>query len=238
MPVEGYPPYVDIAKIKDMDDLPQKAAVYILRLTNKFRAKGEVGEFIDYVLNINLDLVLKTFPGVIDIIEELRPELKDELEEKKRRLKIIPIGKPIEIGAIYQIFSTFVDYLFIMYDRANYFGNEPEVINLVGKTVFDLYLRELDPNEIKTLSQLTKNDAIRLVRAINSFRRKDMVDRFLSEIGDFENIYDLFQLYVGYLFHEYENADYFLNEPELDFRMKEFQTKEFGNPTKFEGEFD
>ncbi len=71
-----------------------------------------------------------------------------------------------------------------------------------------------------------------------SLKERQQQHEFLSEIGDFESIYDLFQLYIGYIFHEYENAHYFLDEPELDPKEKEFQTIILNRPTKFDGEFD
>ena len=194
------PPYVVASTVKKLDDLPKNAAIYILRVVNTHRAKGEVDEFVESVLTLEVALT--------------------------------------DIGDLYTVFSTFGEHLFIMFDKAHYFQDEPEFYNLIGKTVFEAYPTEVDPRKIKKLEDLTKNDAIRLIRVLNSFRRKDMVDIFLSTVGDFESIYELFQLYISYIFHEYENANYFLDEPELDPKEKEFQTIILNRPTKFEGEFD
>lgn len=193
------PPYANPPMIKKFDDLPRKAAIHFLRMANRFRAIGEVDDFINDVLKI--------------------PET------------------PTDIGDIYDIFGLFAEYIFIMFDKAHYFQDEPEYKNLIGKTVFEVYKTEIDPDSIKKLNDLTKNDAIRLLRVINSFRRKDTVDRFISEM-DFDSIYDLFSLYIGYIFHEYDKANYFLDEPELNPKETEFQEKEFGDITKFEGQFD
>ena len=83
---------------------------------------------------------------------------------------------------------------------------------MIEDTIFGVYRAEIDPNEVKKLDDLTKNDAIRLVRVINSFRREDAVDRFLSVI-DINDVYELFSLYISYIFHEYREANYFLDEP-------------------------
>lgn len=233
-----YPPYVVAHTVKKLEDLPRKAAIYILRVVNAHRAKGEIDEFIEHVLLMTFEKAMKDFPCVLDIAKCFYPERKEEIEELKKEIDNMLVYKTTDIGDIYTIFSTFGEHFFITFDEANYFQNEPEYNNLIGKTVFDAYPTEVDPSKIKKLDDLTKKDAQRLIRVINSFRRKDVVDRFLSEIGDFENIYELFQLYIGYIFHEYENAHYFLDEPELDPKEKEFQTVILNRPTKFEGEFD
>jgi len=233
-----YPPYVAEHTVKKLDDFPKNAAIYILRVVNAHRAKGEVDEFIESVLLLTLEDALKDFPCVLDIAACFHPERKQEIEKIKRELDKTLKNKPTDIGDLYTVFSTFGEHYFIMFDKAHYFQNEPEFYNLKGKTVFEAYPTEVDPREIKKLDDLTKNDAIRLLRVVNSFRRKDMVDIFLSTVGDFESIYELFQLYISYIFHEYENANYFLDEPELDPKEKEFQTLILNRPTKFEGKFD
>lgn len=234
----GVPPYVTEYHVKKLDDLPRKAAIYILRVVNAHRAKGEVDEFIEKVLLLSFEDTLRDFPCILDIVACAYPARKQEIEKIKKELDKTLKNKPTEIGDLYTVFSTFGEHFFIMFDNAHYFQDEPEYKNMVGKTVFDVYPTEVDPKEIKKLDDLTKNDAIRLVRVLNSFRRKDTVDMFLSNVGDFENIYELFQLYIAYIFHEYENANFFLNEPELDPKEKEFQTIILNRPTKFEGEFD
>lgn len=233
-----FPPYVNYVKVKKLEDLPRKAAIYLLRSTNKYRARGEVDEYVKNVLTMTNEKAIKDFPCILDILECFYPERREEIDKIKKDLNMSLKGVTTDIGDLYTIFSTLAGHLFLFFDDANYFSDELEYINLIGKTVFDIYPTEVDPKKIKKLEELSKKDAQRLIRVINSFRRKDIVDRFLSEIGDFESIYDLFQLYIGYVFHEYDNANYFLDEPELDPTNKEFQIKEFTIPTVFEGEFD
>jgi hypothetical protein len=238
MPLEiPVPPYVHEAKVEKLDDLPRNAAIYILRVVNAHRARGEIDEFIEHILLLSFEDAMKEFPCVIDIVACYKPERQEEVEKIKRELAKLPKKLHTDIGDIYTIFSTFGEHFFVMFEKAKYFQDEPEYYNLEGKTVFDVYPTEVDPNKVKKLDDLTKNDAIRLIRVVNSFRRKDAVDIFLSTI-DFESIYELFQLYITYIFHEYENANYFLDEPELDPKEKEFQTIILNRPTKFEGEFD
>ncbi len=231
------PPYANPPMIKKLDDLPRKAAIHFLRMANRFRARGNIDDFIDNVLTLTADKAIQKYPFVLDIVGQMHPERKEEIDRIKEDLDKMLIGVQTDIGNIYQIFGLFAEYLFVMFDKAHYFQDEPEYRDLIGKTVFEVYKTEIDPDKVKKLDDLTKNDAIRLVRVINSFRRKDTVDRFLSEM-DFDNIYDLFSLYIGYIFHEYDKANYFLDEPELDPKETEFQEKEFGDITKFEGEFD
>lgn len=236
-----FAPYVQPMKLTKLEDLPRKAAIYILRMLNIHRAKGEVDEYINEVLLLTLDRALQEYPCVLDITACYYPERKAEIDKIKEELKKALKNIPTDMGDIYTIISTFGEYLFVTFDTAHYFQDEPEYKDLVGKTVFEVYKTDIDPDKVKKLDDLTKNDAIRLVRVINSLRqefRKDMINKFLSDIGDFESVYDLFSLYVGYIFHEYENANYFLDEPELDPKEKEFQTREFDRPVKFEGEFD
>ncbi len=232
------PPYVHAVKVKKLDDLPRNAAIYILRVVNAHRAKGEVDEFIEHVLLLSFEDALKDYPCILEIVACYKPERKEEIEKIKKELDKILRSKTTEIGDLYTVFSTFAEHFFITFDKAKYFQDEPEYKNMIGKTVFDIYPTEVDPKNVKKLDDLTKNDAIRLIRVLNSFRRKNTVDMFLSTIGDFENIYELFQLFISYIFHEYENANYFLDEPELDPKEKEFQTIILNRPTKFEGEFD
>lgn len=231
------PPYANPPMIKKLDDLPRKAAIHMLRLANRFRARGVVDDFIDNVLTLTADKAMQKYPFVLDIVGDMQPEKREEIDRIKKDLDKMLVGIQTDIGDIYQIFGLFAEYLFVYFDKAHYFQDEQEYKNLIGQTVFEVYKTEIDTDKVKKLDDLTKNDAIRLVRVINSFRIKEKVDRFLSEM-DFDNIYDLFSLYIGYIFHEYDKANYFLDEPELDPKETEFQEKEFGVITKFEGEFD
>lgn len=43
---------------------------------------------------------------------------------------------------------------------------------------------EVDPNNITKIEDLTQKDLVRLLRIINSFRRKDIVDKFITDIGE------------------------------------------------------
>lgn len=212
-PLESnFPPYANTHRIKKLDDLPQKAAVHILRLANRFREKWKVDDFIENVLTITTDNSTQKFPCTLDVVECTYPERRDELYRIKKDIDKTLIHAPNEIGDIYHLFRTFAKYLFALFDRAHYFQDEPEYKHLVEDTIFGAYRTEIDPDEIKHLDDLTKNDAIRLIRVINSFRRKDAVDRFLSVI-DVDDIYDLFSLYISYIFNEYREANYFLDEP-------------------------
>lgn len=90
---------------------------------------------------------MKDFPCVLDIVVCYKPERKEEIEKLKRELDKILRNKPTEIGDIYTVFSTFGEHFFTMFDRANYFQDEPEYYNLIGKTVFDVYPTEVDPRK-------------------------------------------------------------------------------------------
>lgn len=207
----NFPPYANTHLINKLDDLPQKAAIHLLRLANRFRIKYIVDDFIENILTLTTDNATQKFPCVLDIVECTLSERSDEIDRIKNDIDKTLTYAPNDTEDIYHIFDTFAKYLFVLFDRANYFQDEPEYKHLIEDTIFGVYRTEINPDKIEKLDDLTKNDAIRLVRVINSFRRKDAVDRFLSVI-DINNIYDLFSLYISYIFHEYREANYFLDE--------------------------
>lgn len=223
--------------IKIMDELPRRVSIYHVRLLNCHRIPASVDEFIDIVLEFSMEKVAKR--GYLRIVEATVKEFEGEEARKRHQrkreiLENAPIPKPVHYGDIYSIFEKFNDYVFQNWVTANFFMNEPELA-MIG-TVFDEFSPEVNPDKIKRIEDLTKKDVIRLLRVVNSFRRKDIVDKFLTDIGDFDNLHDLFNLFVGYVFQEYKNANYFLNEPELstDPKCIPWQITMFGRPVVIE----
>lgn len=208
----NFPPYANTHLINKLDDLPKRAAIHLLRLASRFRRKYVVDNFIENVLTIRTENATQKFPCVLDVVECTNNERRDEIDRIKDDIDKTLTHTPNELGDIYHTFDAFAEYLFALFDHANYFKDEQEYKYLIEDTIFGVYRAEIDPNEVKKLDDLTKNDAIRLVRVINSFRREDAVDRFLSVI-DINDIYELFSIYISYIFHEYRNANYFLDEP-------------------------
>lgn len=226
-------------KVTSLENMPRSSALHFLRVINLFREKQRVDEFIDLGPTGTPEKYYKRFPEIVKslgkAIKEQCPEEIKGFEKEKKIMEETPIKKFMDIGDIYNIFNMLVDYVFQLvpvtggvlhlYNRANYFLDEPEL--KTKATVFEIH-PEINHENIKHLQDLTHKDAIRLLRAFNSFRRKDIVDKFFTDIGDFENIYEMFSLFVGYLFHEYENANYFLNEPELYPKLPNWQIVNFG----------
>lgn len=201
----------DENRIFCMNDLSKEKVIYLLRFINTFRLRGMVDEFMSFVINVK------------------------EIMEKYTLGESIPEFF-IQKYDIYELFYTLVDYVFLEYDNAKFFVNEPELADSTIGDVSYLYKVEVDPLKVKKLMNLTKHDAIRLLRTFNTFRKRDTVDKFLTQIGDIENIYDTFSNFVNYLFEEYYNADYFKSEPELIDPL--FQEKEFGKIITSEGRYD
>lgn len=201
----------DEYNISKMDDISKKEAIHLLRSINIYRLKGVVDEFINFVINVK------------DIMEKYE---KDE-----------PIPKFImQNRETYELFHYLVDYTFQEYDNAKYFADEPELADHIIGDVSHLYRIEQDPSNVKKLVDLTRHDAIHLLRIFNSFRKSYTVDQFFTQMGDVENVYDTFSNFVGYIFGEYGNANYFKNEPELIDPV--FQEKEFGKVIESEGKYD
>jgi hypothetical protein len=207
--------------IKNLNGMPRRLGIYAIRSLNLFRLRPRVDEFYDSVFTISMDKLardgtLKVVEGAIGqlIGEEARKKVKKERE----RLEKVPTPVTLEENEVYSVFGTLVDYLFVYWTNVNYFMDEPE-LKMEG-TVFDNFLPEVDPNNIRKIEDLTQKDVVRLLRIVNSFRRKDIVDKFITDIGDVEDLYDLFYLFVGYVFQDYKNANYFLDEPELSSDQK------------------
>lgn len=227
---------VDASEVYKLDDISLKAAIYILRMINVYEARGEVDEFIESGLNISIEKLAKK--GYLKVMESVIKELEGEearkkFQKKREKLEKAPIPVRLDFD-IYTVFKDLTDYIFALYDNANLFYDEPEL--KIKEKVFEVIPTEANPDKIKKLDDLTHKDAIRLLRVFNSFRRKDIVDKFLIEIGDFEDIYMMFHLFVGYLFHEYDTADFFLNEPELDPRYPGWQKITFGRSVRLDWE--
>lgn len=217
--------------------------LHYLRFINLFRTRQHVDEFIELGLTGTPAKYYKKFPEITRSLEkaikEQKPEQLKEFEKEKKILEEAPVEISMELGDIYTIFNILVDYTFQLvpqtggilnlYNKANYFYDEQEL--KIKGTAFEEFYPEVDPKLVKHLQDLIKKDVQRLLRAFNSFRRKDIVDKFLTDIGDFENIYDMFSLFVGYIFYEYENADYFLDEPELSTKFPSWQITKFGKKT-------
>ncbi len=223
--------------IKIMDELPRRVAIHHIRIINTHRIKANVDEFIDAVLEYSEEKIAKM--GFLRILEDVTRQLEGEearkrFQKRRERLEKAPIPRILNYGDIYSIFHKFNDYIFQANYSAQFFNNESEL--KITSTVFEAFKPEIDPNKVKRIEDLSQKDVVRLLRVVNSFKRKDIVDKFLSDIGDFEDLYDLFNLFVGYIFHEYENANYFLDEPELstDPRYIPWQITMFGRPTVIE----
>lgn len=230
-------------KVTSLDKMPRTSALHFLRFINLFRTRQHVDEFIDLGLTGTPATYYKRFPEIVKSFEkflkERKPEYIKEFEREKKIMEKAPVEKFMELGDIYTIFDILTNYTFQLipqtggildlYKNANYFYNEPEL--KIKGTVFKEFFPEIDPKNIKHLQDLTKKDVIRLLRIFNSFRRKEIVDKFLTDIGDFENIYDMFSLFVGYIFYEYEDANYFLDEPELSTKFPSWQIVKFGKKT-------
>ena len=223
--------------IKTMDELPRRIAIYYIRLINTHRIKANVDEFIDIVLEYSEEKIAKM--GILRVLEDVTRQLEGEeagerFKKRRERLEKAPVPRILNYGDIYSIFYKFNDYIFQARMDAHFFENEPE-LKITG-TVFETFKPDINPNKIKRIEDLPQKDVIRLLRVVNSFKRKDIVNKFLSDIGDFEDLYELFNLFVGYIFHEYENANYFLDEPELstDPKYIPWQTTMFGRPVVIE----
>lgn len=221
--------------VHKLDDIPLNSALHILRMINVYEVKREVDEFIENGLGISLVKIAKEKPEIMEslgeAIEKLFPERKKEYDEMLKKLEKEPVPILADLGDIYSIFQALTDYMFVLYDNANLFYDEPEL--KIKETVFEVIPMEVNPDKIKKLDDLTHKDAIRLLRVFNSFRRKDTVDKFLTDIGDFEDIYEMFALFVGHLFHEYaDTANFFMDEPELNPKYKAWQTITFGRPVR------
>ncbi len=215
-----------IMDVKRLDEIPRRLAIYLIRLLNTFRERSVANEYIDVVIDwsgSSCKLFMKITESVVG--EEKIKKYKKERE----RLENIPLS--LHVGDIYDIFTQFVDYIFQSWSFANFFMYEPE-LKITG-TVFDEYSPEVNPDNIKKIEDLTQKDLVRLLRIINSFRRRDIVDKFVTDIGDFEDLYDLLYLFVGYVFQDYKNANFFLDEPELssDPKYIPWQITMFGGPT-------
>lgn len=233
-------------KVTSLNKMPRTSALHYLRFINLFRTRQHFDEFIRLGLTGTPAIYYKRFPEIAKSFEkflrEQKSEYLEEFEKEKKIMEEAPVEKSMELGDIYSIFNILVNYTFQLvpqtggildlYNKANYFHDETEL--KIKRTVFKEFSPDIDPKLITHLQDLTKKDAIRLLRVFNSFRRKDIVDKFLTDIGDFENIYDMSSLFVGYIFHEYENANYFLEEPELSTKFPSWQTTKFGAPTKIE----
>ena len=211
--------------IKRLDDIPRRIAIYLIRSLNTMRIRGVFDEFVHVVFtNTGTPWSL-----IESLVGELKgEEARKEVQRERERLEKIPILQNLDIGNIYDFFATFVDYFFESIIPAKFFVDEPEL--KMKDTVFETFIPEIDPGNIKRIEDSPKKDIIRLLRVVNSFRRKDIVDKFLADIGDFEDLYDLFYLFVGYVFQEYRSANYFLDEPELstDPKYIPWQTTMFG----------
>lgn len=179
-----------------------------------------------------------------DLSKEQAIELLRSINIFRLRTQINEFIKEVASGGIdipqlicefnlHQMFYTFVDYIFLSYDKANYFENEPERKNCTLKDILATYKYDIPPSEVKELEDLNRNDAIRLLRMVNSFRSAKIIDEFLQNIYVFgiiysqhpeihPNVYDIFSVFVERLFFEYGTANYFKNEPELQREIKPY----------------
>jgi hypothetical protein len=217
--------------------MPRRLGIYAIRLINLFRERPHVDEFYDSIFHISMEKVAHM--GILDIVEGAVGQLhgeeaRKEMHKERERLEKAPTSVSLDSDDIYEMFGTLVDYLFMFWVKVNYFTNEPE-ITMTG-TVFENFPPEVDPDSVRKIEDLTQKDVVRLLRIVNSFRRKDIVDKFITDIGDVEDLYDMFSLFVGYIFQDYKNANYFLDEPELsaDPKYVPWQISIFGKPTHSE----
>lgn len=129
--------YMDL-DIKSLDEMPRRLAIYKIRTFNRYREGNLADEYIEQILNINMEKV--AHKGYLKIMEDVIGEMegdeqRKEYQKERERLEKAPIPISLEGKGVYDMFSSFVDFMFMNWIYADYFTHEQEL--LMEDTVFE-----------------------------------------------------------------------------------------------------